>query len=195
MFYEGEIEELLLSITVLVIILSIVWIDLNLNLLEKMFVIIISALFGFVGHELAHKFVAQSLGYTARFTADILSLAISFLISLSAIFGGIVVFAPGAVFILDEVISLSHLFWITAAGPIFNIISGIFLLIVSLFYKPLILSAWLCFWLALFNLIPLFGLDGEKLLMIGSIDLKYGIIYGLLIIFSIIGWLVSWILM
>lgn len=121
---------------------------------------------GFLLHELAHKFVAQKYGCKAEFHAFDKMLWIAVLLS----FFGFIFAAPGAVFISGRV-SPKKNGLISLAGPLTNVIIGIFFFVlVSINTIPAIkeisaMGMQINFWLALFNMLPFFGLDGTKVLM------------------------------
>lgn len=121
---------------------------------------------GFLLHELAHKFVAQKYGCKAEFHAFDQMLWIAVLLS----FFGFIFAAPGAVFISGRV-SPKKNGLISLAGPLTNVIIGIFFFVlVSINTIPAIkeisaMGMQINFWLALFNMLPFFGLDGTKVLM------------------------------
>ena len=112
---------------------------------------------GFLLHELAHKVVAQNYGLNAEFIADYKMLAVAFFGS----FAGIIFAAPGAVYTRGRRTREQQL-WITAAGPITNIVLAVMFLAV-----PGQIGSYgntINTWLALFNLIPFGPLDGKKIL-------------------------------
>ena len=119
---------------------------------------------GFLLHELAHKIVAIRYGLWAEFRAW--NIMLVFMIVL-ALLTGWVVAAPGAVFILGQV-GVVRNGRISVAGPIVNLI------LAALFLPFLIFSTGLLqtigqygfainTWLALFNMIPVWNLDGKKI--------------------------------
>lgn len=112
---------------------------------------------GFLLHELAHKIVAQNYGLQAEFIADYRMLAFAFFLS----FAGFIFAAPGAVY-SRGLRSIKQQLWISAAGPITNIVLAILFLFVpgQIGNYGHTINAWL----ALFNLIPFGGLDGQKIL-------------------------------
>jgi len=141
------------------------WIILGLafaNLLEGLaprpiFVALFTAGIGFLLHELAHKLVAQNYGLEAEFIANYKMLAFA----LFASFAGFIFAAPGAVYSRGLRSSAQQL-WISAAGPITNIVLAILFLVV-----PGEIGSYghtINVWLALFNMIPIGGLDGQKIL-------------------------------
>ncbi|MFB6291793.1 MAG: site-2 protease family protein [Candidatus Nanohaloarchaea archaeon] len=111
---------------------------------------------GFLLHELAHKVVAQRYGLWAEFRADYSMLFFAFALS----FAGFIFAAPGAVYSRGERTGRQQM-WISAAGPAVNIVLAAMFFFVpgeAGFYGFQINS-----WLALFNLIPFGGLDGESI--------------------------------
>ena len=120
---------------------------------------------GFLLHELGHKVVAQRYGCFAEFRSFDQMLLLAILMS----FFGFVFAAPGAVMINGPV-GVRRNGKISAAGPIINLILA-FLFLSLLFVFPtgfLSIVAFYGFfinsWLALFNMIPLWNLDGAKVL-------------------------------
>ena len=120
---------------------------------------------GFLLHELAHKKLAQKYGCFAEFRAFNIMLVVAILFS----FVGFIFAAPGAVFISGHV-TTSRNGKISLAGPLVNIaLAIIFLLLIQLdlgsfFNLVTNYGANINAWLALFNLIPILGLDGTKVL-------------------------------
>jgi Zn-dependent protease len=120
---------------------------------------------GFLLHELAHKIVAQRYGCWAEFRAWnpmlILMLALSFIF-------GFVFAAPGAVFIMGQ-IGVVRNGRISVAGPITNLVLALLFFLLTIFstgFVQLIGSYGFSIntWLALFNMIPVWNLDGKKVL-------------------------------
>lgn len=118
---------------------------------------------GFLLHELAHKIVAQRYGCFAEFrsydTMLFLAIAMSFL--------GFVFAAPGAVMIAGHVTRKENGL-IAVVGPWTNLVLAIiFLSLGSVFTGQLaaLISAYgfhINAWLALFNMIPFWIFDGQK---------------------------------
>jgi len=124
---------------------------------------------GFLLHELAHKFLAQRYGCIAEFRAFDTMLMLALVMS----FFGFILAAPGAVFIHGNV-NTARNGRISAVGPLVNIILGLvfFVLLVTFIaasaHKLLIDLAFYGLsingWLALFNMLPFWQLDGTKVL-------------------------------
>ncbi len=118
--------------------------------------------FGFLLHELAHKFVAQHYGCAAEFRAwdQLLYLAVGL-----AVFIGFIFAAPGAVMI-SGMITRKENGLISAAGPATNyLLAMIFLGILYLLpqWSNVFATGFsINIWLGLFNLIPFGPLDGRK---------------------------------
>ncbi|MGA1975983.1 MAG: site-2 protease family protein [Conexivisphaerales archaeon] len=121
---------------------------------------------GFVLHELMHKFIAERYGFMAEFRMWIQGLAFALL---SALVFGIVWAAPGATYINGFGISEKENGIISLAGPLTNVF-------IALLFLPLLfvntnsvvifeagyLGSYFNFFLATFNMLPIFVLDGAK---------------------------------
>ena len=130
-------------------------------LFPKMFVIVGTA---FVLHELSHKYVAQTYNLMAEYRKWTQGLIFAFILSLTGFF---LFAAPGAVMIMGAP-------WVTPeieakislAGPIANITVGITALLVKYSFNLPFLTelAAINFFLAVFNLLPIYPMDGSKVL-------------------------------
>lgn len=118
---------------------------------------------GFLLHELSHKVVAQHYGCFAEFRAfdSMLLLAIAFS------FIGFIFAAPGAVMIAGQVTRKENGI-ISAAGPWMNIALALVFLALKASI-PTFTIVWsygfaINSWLALFNMLPIWIFDGEKIM-------------------------------
>lgn len=120
---------------------------------------------GFLFHELGHKIIAQKYGCFAEFRADNFML---FLAVITSLFG-IVFAAPGAVLISGHV-GKDRNGKISLAGPAMNIILALIFIFLSFFFnggymgKIISLGLLVNVWLAIFNMLPFWILDGKKIL-------------------------------
>lgn len=139
----------------------------NPSLLIALLVSAITVGTGFLLHEIAHKFYAQKYGCWAEFVASNTMLLVALLFPLMGV--QFIFAAPGAV-VIDGYISKKKYGIISIAGPITNIIIGIFFLILGMaFTDPIITliagyGTRINFWLAFFNMLPIPPLDGSKVL-------------------------------
>ncbi len=125
---------------------------------------------GFVFHELAHRYVARKFGIHAEFRAWnfglVLALASAALVFVTGF--GIIFAAPGAVYIFGN-LSRRENGLVSVAGPLTNLFVGLAFLTVSLFMPALnpvsltiYYAAVINFFLAFFNMLPIYPLDGAK---------------------------------
>lgn len=130
---------------------------------------------GFVLHELAHKYFAVKYGCRARFTAWPAGLVLMLGLAIVPQFFGFqlpMILAPGAVYIFAYrgQISAKQNGIISLAGPLTNVaLCALFLLFYFLSpIEPLsavfFIGAQVNIFLALFNLLPVFPLDGSKVI-------------------------------
>lgn len=118
--------------------------------------------FGFILHELGHKFVAEGYGSAAEFRADFKMLVISIIISIT----GLLFAAPGGVIIKRHLSPEKH-GKIALTGPMINLMLAIIFYFVNFIQGETVhLIARQGFlinsWLALFNLLPFGPFDGAK---------------------------------
>ncbi len=172
MISTQEARDILISVIVISLALSIAQDGLKvlaspskLAFLVSFFAVTVGT--GFVLHELAHKFVAIRFGGHAEFRMWVQGLIFALITS---VFGFIFV-APGAVYIYAPRITRMQNGLISLAGPVTNLIlSFVFLLAAALFPLDIGgLNAWhfaskINIWLGMFNMIPIFPLDGSKIM-------------------------------
>lgn len=157
------------------ILVMLVGLTLNTNLLFQIPIIygLIMALAfscSFLGHELAHKFMAQHYGLWAEFRLVKIGAILTLISILPFLFFKII--APGAI-ILRNSTDTKTLGRIAVVGPIFNLVIGFICLIglniLNFIYAPPFFGSlfiWLGFinsFMALFNLIPFGIFDGQKI--------------------------------
>jgi len=155
----------------------------SLNFASIFVVSLFTAGFGFLLHELSHKFVAQHYGCAAEFRAwdQLLYLAVAL-----AVFIGFIFAAPGAVMI-SGMVTRKENGVISAAGPATNYLLAMIFLGLSF-----LLPAWtnvfatgfsINIWLGVFNLIPFGPLDGKKVFYWNKLVWSGMILFGVLFLF------------
>ena len=128
---------------------------------------------GFILHEMAHKFSAIHFGHLAEFRMWTKGLAFMFLL---ALFSPLIFIAPGAVYIGGGAkrITKRENGLISLAGPATNVVIAIIGLTMLAIVGPIPIGyggielwsalALINVFLALFNLLPVYPLDGSKVL-------------------------------
>ncbi len=133
-----------------------------------------AGLTGFLGHELAHKAVAQRLGYWAEFRLSWFGLVFSVILAYAA---GVIFAAPGATLVGGMDYSERSGWGRTAlAGPASNAVwSVVFFGAAVATFSPhsfltgaLLFLAFINAWFGVFNLVPLGPLDGAKVFRWGK---------------------------
>lgn len=161
LFAPGELPKILLSASVLGLAFTIV---LDGDLTTFIFALATVGV-GFVGHELAHKFVAMKFGYYASYQIWPMGLLLALVFSLfNFIFA-----ALGAVQIYGRGLNKAEQGVISLAGPTFNIVLAVIFLVLSIptpepYSRLFGFGAQLNSLIALFNCIPFSILDGRKIL-------------------------------
>lgn len=166
-FTVNEIRDIIISM--LVISLAFAYIfsgrDLSSIIYPWLPVTVVVVGFGFVLHELAHKFVAIRYGYWAEYKMWPQGL----IFALITAYFGFLFAAPGAVYIHGYHIKTSENGVISLAGPATNIILALlFLMLMPLAsqYGLLVVSilgVTINSFLAFFNLLPIGIFDGTKI--------------------------------
>ncbi|MCS7123760.1 MAG: peptidase M50 [Candidatus Aenigmarchaeota archaeon] len=162
-----EIFDIFVAILLITIILTY-------NRFDLFLIYLITVLISFLPHEFAHRYLARKLGYIAVFQLWPQGILMSFL-TLLATFGAVKFIALGAVVVypitfkggilVGKRVSVRDNALISMAGPLINI----FICIVSIIlFLPSKLNFFLYLsqvnaWLSVFNLMPLFPLDGSKI--------------------------------
>jgi len=132
-------------------------------LLVSVFIVVMPAV---LIHEFAHKLTAIRFGASAEFRASWIGLLLTVgsALLLPVLFG-----APGAV-VSKGGMSKVNMVWTKAAGPISNLVLAIASLTLALLLHPAQFISSLLFYsflfnsfLALFNLIPIWVLDGKAI--------------------------------
>ena len=130
---------------------------------------------GFILHELGHKYASMHYGYWAEYKLWPAGLIFALISS----FIGFVFAAPGAVYTYGNYVDEKQNGVISVSGPIVNIILAIIFLLVAIAIYPTItpldqtsqiiflicaLGFSINSYLSVFNMIPIWNLDGSKVL-------------------------------
>lgn len=169
-FFIDEIKELVISAVVLGFCFA--WVLRHgydeMSFPTVFLLMMIAVGLAFIGHELAHKAVAQKYGCWAKYKMWETGLIFAFLMAVSPIH--IVFAAPGAVYIQCDYYTMSRREsgLISAAGASANLVLAIMFLMLSPipgFIGTLRdIGFFINTWLALFNMIPFPPLDGYKVM-------------------------------
>lgn len=170
----GEIEEIIIAMVAIVIAFAIVLGGFGVFFSKEGISVLIIVAFtvgiAFLAHEMGHKWAAEQFGIASRFVLWPPGILIMLLFAPF----GFVFAAPGAVYIFGRQMSRRENGLISLSGPLINfVLYGIFLTVLlgtSTFGIELstvvrvicVLGLQINAWLALFNLLPFFILDGAK---------------------------------
>ena len=139
---------------------------------------------GVVVHELAHKYVGTLYGYHAVFIAN----RAFTIISVIAALAGLIILAPGAVHIMPAP-PRRETAMIALAGPLSNLAICIACILFGLLIPLFAFGALINAYLAVFNMLPIPGLDGHKVLSyskplaFGTLIVSAGLLAGSYMIF------------
>ena len=162
-FSPDEIRELLKAWFALSLAFTIIQVGIGSSIFANYFVISgLTVGIAFLAHELSHKLLAQRYGCLAFFQAFNWGL----ILAVAGSFFGFIFAAPGAVMIAGAV-SQEENGKIAAAGPFINLILAAgFWLLGIIFGQSILFSAGFQInsWLAFFNLLPFWQLDGLKIM-------------------------------
>lgn len=174
-FTKNEIRDLIIAFVVLSFCFAISNVGLDLKgIISLMPIVMVGVGMGFILHELGHKYMSVKHGYRAEFELWPLGLVIAFVTA----FLGFVFAAPGSVKTYADEMTDEINGKITLAGPMANIgLAILFILIAALIYpfsthlelfRLMYLICTVGFsvnaFLATFNLLPFYSLDGTKVM-------------------------------
>jgi Zn-dependent protease len=170
-----ELQEMLISMLAIVLAFSIaVWgigVIFTSGFAIKAIILMFTVGIGFMTHEMGHKYAAEKFGSPTRFV--MWPQGIIFMLLLAPL--GFVFAAPGAVYIFKRMGRRENGI-ISLAGPLMNmllfVIFAAIIFLSSIFHFSLsstvymicALGMWINAMLATFNLLPIFILDGAKVM-------------------------------
>ena len=146
------------------------------SFLYRFIISLITVGFGFLGHELAHKFIAIRYGYSAKFQLWTMGLGMALFFAVST-GGGMIFAAPGAVYITQKLRNIylsndpqdehTHNGLISISGPLFNVILALMFFFLSTLNFEILrvvgnYGLVINLWLATFNMVPFPPMDGWK---------------------------------
>ena len=174
-FTRNEIRDLIIAFIVIAIAFAIATVGLDAyGFISILPIVMVGVGVGFLLHELGHKYVAMKYGYNSEFKAWPLGLVIA----LATAFIGWVFAAPGVAHIYADNMTDEINGKISIAGPMANMTLALVFIVIAALTYPLTyhfgifqLIYLICTvgfsvnsFLAAFNLLPFYSLDGIKVL-------------------------------
>lgn len=174
-FTKNEIIDLIIAFIVLTIAFSISTVGIDVNAFISILPItMVGVSLGFLFRELGHKFVAMKYGYSAEFKVW----SIGLIIAIITAFIGMVFAAHGEIKVYSEKLSDEIIGRIAVAGPMANMALALIFLVIAALTRPLkphsiifelmFLISGVGYsvnsFLAAFNLMPFYTLDGIKVM-------------------------------
>ncbi len=164
-FSDIEIKDILKAWIALSFAFAVLLAGLTSGLMAAFVISSLTVGIGFIAHELGHKVMAQHYGAWAEFRAWNQGLIIAVIMS----FFGFILAAPGAVMIEGRTIGRRRYGIIAAAGPVMSYAAALFFLAAALLFPTGVFNIigkygfTINSWLGLFNMMPIFMLDGKKI--------------------------------
>ncbi len=174
-FTKNEVRDLIIAFIVISFAFAIANVQFDLHgIISILPIVMVGVGIGFLLHEIGHKYVAMKYGYRAEFEVWPLGLVIAIVTA----FIGWVFAAPGSANIYAENMTDEINGRISVAGPMANMALAIIFIVIAALIYPLTsysvifhLIFLICTvgfsvnsFLAAFNLLPLYTLDGTKVL-------------------------------
>ena len=174
-FENKEINDIVISAIALAVAFAIAFNGGIVNIFSFSFDLVVIAFvavsISFILHELAHRFLARHYGFYAEYKMWPQGLGLALLFSLF----GFVFAAPGAVMIhpkadlwgTSRTLTQKKIGLIALVGPLTNVALAAVFLAAFFFVSQSVVFAFaisINIWLALFNMIPVWNLDGAKVL-------------------------------